>query len=627
MQTTDLLLITPPLTQLNCPYPATMVLSGFLRSKGFSVSQLDLSIELIDALFTKENISKIFDITENQRLSKRFVKMQNRRTEYEELIEIVIKFLRNPENSDSRTLEIIHSLPQSDRFKTLKNIEFSGIVNDHKELAISKATFFIQDLTDLIRENINPHFDLIRYGEKICHSIVDFNSIKDEIENSENFINYLMLNILNFNIQKTNPKIVGFTIPFPGNFYAALICSQFIKTHFPDIKIIFGGGFVNTELRQMTQTEIFQYTDYLVFDDGELPLERILENFKFQNSNSKIQIPNSELIRTWTFENGEIVKHNFDNTKNIPFSQRGFADYSDIQVDKYISLKETPNPMLNLWSAGFWNKITLAHGCYWAQCAFCDTTIDYIKRFEPGKAGYLVDQMEKMMQQTRSNGFHFTDEAAPPALLRKVSEEIIRRNLKIRWWGNIRFEKNFTSELCELMSKSGCIAVSGGLETVSPRLLKLINKGVDIESATQTLKNFKDKNILVHAYLMYGFPSQTTLETIDALEIVRQWFKSGLLQSGFWHRFAMTIHSLSASLTKEYGVKLISQKSNPFANNEVFFNDPTPANHEMLGTGLNKALYNFMLGNGLDLSIEGWFDERVPKSSINKNLVENLIHL
>lgn len=48
---------------------------------------------------------------------------------------------------------------------------------------------------------------------------------------------------------------------------------------------------------------------------------------------------------------------------------------------------------------------------------------------------------------------------------------------------------------------------------------------------------------MVHAYLMYGFPTQTAQETIDSLEMVRQMFEQGIIQSGFWHQFAMTAHS------------------------------------------------------------------------------------
>lgn len=615
---TDLLLITPPLTQLNCPYPATMVLSGYLKSKNYIVNQLDLSIELTNSIFSYEFVNQIFDSIENQPLSKNYIKMVMRRQEYVDTVDRVMGFLRSPQTADESIFQLIFSLPQNSRFKSLKNIEFATQGQNRLDQAISRATFFIQDLSDLIRDNVNPHFELIRYGEKICSSIVDFHSIESEIDNSQNPINSLMINLLKTEIDRLNPKVIGFTIPFPGNFYAAMVCADFIKKEFSSIKIVFGGGFINTELRQMQQTNLFRFIDYLVFDDGELPLELIL---KYERD----QIQLNELIRTWICDQGEILKINFDSLDNIPFSQRSFANYTGIPVEKYISLMETPNPMHNLWSVGFWNKITLAHGCYWANCAFCDTSLDYIKRFEPGKASYLVDQMESMMETTGSNGFHFTDEAAPPALLRKLSEEIIKRNLKIRWWGNIRFEKNFTAELAQLMAAAGCIAVSGGLETVSPRLLKLINKGVDIQSATQTLINFQDSGIMVHAYLMFGFPSQTTQETVDALEIVRQWFKAGLLHSGFWHRYAMTIHSPSFGLTEDYGVKKLSVKLNPFANNEVFFSDSTPTNHSALGMGLNKALYNYMLRNGFNFQLKDWFEIKIPSATVHKNLIKNIM--
>ena len=60
--------------------------------------------------------------------------------------------------------------------------------------------------------------------------------------------------------------------------------------------------------------------------------------------------------------------------------------------------------------------------------------------------------------------------------MREVALEILRRNLTVTWWTNIRFEKSFTSDLCVLLKSSGCIAVSGGLEVASDRLLELIKK-------------------------------------------------------------------------------------------------------------------------------------------------------
>jgi hypothetical protein len=179
----------------------------------------------------------------------------------------------------------------------------------------------------------------------------------------------------------------------------------------------------------------------------------------------------------------------------------------------------------------------------------------------------------------------------------------------ISWWGNIRFEKSFTPELCQLLADSGCIAISGGLEVASDRLLALMKKGVSVEQVARVTKAFSDAGILVHAYLMYGFPTQTVQDTVDALEYVRQLFAAGCIQSGFFHRFACTVHSpvgLEPGGIRRHAAVPLPPVS--FAKNDVGFIDPVGVDHDSLGKALNKALYNYMHGIGLDEDVRSWFD-------------------
>ena len=355
-----------------------------------------------------------------------------------------------------------------------------------------------------------------------------------------------------------------------------------------------GGGYVNTELRQITETRFFQYVDYLTFDDGELPLLRILQG--------------GELVRTLTCNTkGEIIRTNFDSRENIRFAETGTASYKGLEKNHYINMIELTNPMHALWSNGRWNKMTLAHGCYWANCAFCDGSLDYIQRFEKAPIELLVDRMEEIMAQTGQSGFHFVDEAAPPAILWKLAEEIISRKLVVSYWTNIRFEKAFTPEMCYLLAKSGCIAVSGGLEVASPRVLQLINKGITIEIARESMKNLTEAGIMTHAYLMYGFPTETAKETIDSLEVVRGLFANGWLQSAFWHRYAMTIHSPSGINPSSVGAQSLQEHPNPFANNEIPFTTANEIDLDYYGKGLNLATYNYMQGAGYDVNVKKWF--------------------
>jgi hypothetical protein len=263
----------------------------------------------------------------------------------------------------------------------------------------------------------------------------------------------------------------------------------------------------------------------------------------------------------------------------------------------------------------------VAHGCYWKKCSFCDVSLDYISRYEGASATTLADRIEKIIEETGQTGFHFVDEAAPPKALRALAAELDRRNLSISWWGNIRFEKSFTPQLCQELADSGCIAISGGLEVASDRLLQLMKKGVSVEQVARVTRSFTDAGILVHAYLMYGFPTQTVQDTVDALEYVRQLFEQGCIQSGFFHRFACTVHSPVGKNPEEYGVTLQPLPRVSFAKNDIGFLDPTGTDHDAMGAALKKALYNYMHGIGLEADVRSWFNTKVPRTTVPRHFI------
>ena len=331
------------------------------------------------------------------------------------------------------------------------------------------------------------------------------------------------------------------------------------------------------------------------------------------------------LKRTFTLQDGAVQYINNKSCSDYKQAQVGTPDYSDFLLDKYISAIEVVNPMHRMWSDGRWNKLTMAHGCYWGKCTFCDISLDYIKLYEPIAASLLVDRMEAMMKQTQQNGFHFVDEAAPPALMRALALEIIRRKLTLSWWANVRFEKSFTRDLCLLLKRSGCIAISGGLEVASDRLLELIQKGITVAQVAQVNKHFTEAGIMVHAYLMYGFPTQTEQETIDSLEMVRQLFSAGILQSAFWHLFTMTMHSPIGMQPEKFKVKRESALVGAFANNDLVHIDETGADHEEFAFGLKKSLFNYMHGIGLNDPLQKWFEFKVPKTKVAPDYIQKVL--
>ena len=612
-----MLLITPPFTQLNTPYPATAYIKGFLNTKNISAFQMDLGIEVILELFSKKGLQQLFQTAETSKLTtENLQRIYSLKNDYINTIDAVIAFLQGNNPTLARQVCSGNFLPEAFRFNQLDDMEWAFGTMGMQDKAKHLATLYLEDLSDFIVECIDGNFGFSRYAERLGRSANSFDELYAELQNETTYIDKITLKILEKRVKEIQPKLVLISVPFPGNLYSAFRSAQFIKTNFPEIKISMGGGFPNTELRSLKDTRVFEFFDFITLDDGELPVELLC---------SKIQNPNSdEFKRTFFLENNEVVYKNNTTKPDYKQAEVGTPDYSDLLLDKYISVIEIANPMHSLWSDGRWNKLTMAHGCYWGKCTFCDVSLDYIKIYEPIAAKILVDRMEEMILQTGETGFHFVDEAAPPALMREVALEILKRKLVVTWWTNIRFEKSFTQDLCLLLKASGCIAVSGGLEVASDRLLALIKKGVTVEQVAKVTHHFTEAGIMVHAYLMYGYPTQTIQETVDSLEMVRQLLELGVIQSGFWHQFAMTAHSPVGLNPEEFGV-IPQQNEITFANNDIQFKDKTGINHDKFSFGLKKSLFNYMHGICFDYELQDWFDFKIPKTKIQPDFIEKAI--
>ena len=281
--------------------------------------------------------------------------------------------------------------------------------------------------------------------------------------------------------------------------------------------------------------------------------------------------------------------------------------------------------MHRLWSDGHWNKLTVAHGCYWKQCTFCDVGLDYIGRYEATPSEILTDRIEALLAETGRRGFHFVDEAAPPAGLKGLALVLMERGVTISWWGNIRFELAFTPDLCRLLAASGCIAVSAGLEAASDRLLEAMKKGITVAQAVRVAAAFQEVGIMVHAYLMYGLPGETIAETVDSLERVRQLFAQGLIQSAFWHKFVATAHSPMGLDPAAHGIQITGPSFGGFAENDLTHEDPIGEAPEWLGEGLRKALYHYIEGEGLASGVRSWFGHSVPRPKVPRQWVAQVL--
>ncbi len=621
--------VIPPMTQLNTPYPSTAYLTGFLRSRGVAAVQQDLALALVLKLLSADGLrallAHIATLRHEQR-SARVLAFNSRAAAYLNTVAPTLRFLQGRDSTLAHRIASRAFLPEGPRFVSLEAFEAADGADPMawafgalgvQDRARHLATLYLNDIADVIKDAVDARFEFVRYGESLAASQPTFEPLAAALAAPPSLVDTLLRDLTLAAIERHQPSVVLISVPFPGAVYGAFRIAQTIKAAHPNLTTVLGGGFVNTELRELSEPQVFDFFDFVTLDAGERPLLALLEHWQGQRSAQR-------LVRTFVREDGAVRYRNFVEP-DIAFEDVGTPTWDGLPLHDYLSLLDMLNPMHRLWSDGRWNKLTVAHGCYWKKCSFCDVSLDYISRYDAASATTLVDRIQSIVAETAQTGFHLVDEAAPPKSLKALAAELNKRDVKISWWGNIRFEKTFTPALCQQLADSGCIAISGGLEVASDRLLTLMKKGVSVDQVARVTKGFADAGVLVHAYLMYGFPTQTVQDTVDALELVRQLFANGCIHSGFWHRFACTVHSPVGQAPHDYGVSLLplpNQGKVSFAKNDIAFIDPTGVDHDALGLGLKKGIYNFMHGVGLDEDVRLWWDMTVPKARVAKRRIE-----
>jgi radical SAM superfamily enzyme YgiQ (UPF0313 family) len=632
-----ILLITPPLVDHHSPYPATAYLTGFLKTRRVDADQKDASIDLVHKIFSQNGLRQI-----RVALRERFPIMEEapgpvrqyleQFESYERCVEPAIRFLRGENIGFASRIATRRFFPESPRLREVWAYEAMIAKRSMSALTASDdpldavfgrlgitdrarylASVFLEDIATVIRMGLDELFSLSQYGGSLASDAPDFGAIESRLESSNTLIEKFIDDLAADYLERGDPSVVGLTAPFPGNVYGAFRIARAIKKRAPGLPIVFGGGYVNTQLRQLSDPRVFNYVDYVTLDDGEDPLLGILEHIR---GNTSVE----QLVRTFVRREGRVVFHSDPSLTHTPPAEVGTPTYRGLDVKKYLSISDVLCPIPRTTALGVWNKLTLAHGCYWKRCAFCDTSLDYIGRYKPAPAKILLDRIKSMIAETGSTCFHFVDEAAPPATLRALGELLIEEKLSISWWSMVRFDRTFTPELAKLLARSGCVAVEGGLEVASERLLQLMDKGVTLDQVSSVTQAFADAGILVHAFLMYGFPSQTLQETVNALEFVRRLFKSGCLHSAVWSRFSLTAYSPAAANPDKFGIEILPLETGGFSHYSLQHTDSTrDYDIEAVGAALTTALNNYIHGTGFDVPVQEWFKSiRVPSPVIAK---------
>ena len=657
------LLVQPPFVQLNAPYPAVHYLESFLRSRGVEARSVDHSIELYRSLFSRRGLVPVFEAarrmleasTGPRRLGvidEASASAHEPNVCYEglylEWIDSIAAFLAGEDPAFAHRLAQAVELPLGMRSSAFLESREGRISEAEAGLL---ATTIIDDLGDLVAFALDPSFATVRYGERIAASASSFAPIRRALDESPLLASaYRDLLAAEWAKEASAPDFLLVSIPFPGCLLGAMACARSAREAFgSSLRIVFGGGYVSTELRSLRDGGIFDFCDYLCFDSGYGSLASIIE--------AGGKEPAGRLYKVmYRDEDGRLVAAGFDPEdeaaedrlarRQEPCSDAGrfrsvddealrtvSPDYASADFRRYLRVAESENSMHKLWSDSPWLKYRLAQGCYWRRCAFCDTGLEYVSRYLPVDIPSLVAAAAEASRRSGLFGIHFVDEAMPMRSLLGFAQANRARAISgerpFHFWGNVRFDSSWTPDRCEYLAASGLVAVSGGIEIATEAGLEMTDKGFDLEGLVRTLVAMRRAGLLVHAYLIYGFPGQGRDDILDSAEVCRQLFASGLIDSAFWHRFVLTRHS------RMYGEYLAGSRPGlrpldrpwDFANNDLGF--AGEESYDEFDGPLASTLELWMTGRGLEepaaasLAAAGLGGE--GRASIGPLLVEGLV--
>ncbi|MBC6436114.1 cobalamin B12-binding domain-containing protein, partial [Nostoc sp. HG1] len=356
--------VIPPMTQLNTPYPSTAYLTGFLRSRGMPAVQVDLALGLVLALFSRKGLQALHSAVQAIPNGQRGPTLQAFASQFESYAATLaptLAFLQGRDPTLAHRIAPRGFLPEGPRFAPLDaHVAADGEPEadplawafgalGQQDRARHIATLYLNDLADVVRQAVDERFEFVRYGERLAMSQASFDPLATALAAAPTFVDSLLQDLALQAVAQHQPDVLLLSVPFPGAVYGAFRIAQVVKAVHPHIRTVLGGGYVNTELRELAEPRVFDYFDALTLDAGERPLLALLEHFAGKRSTSR-------LVRSFVRREGQ-VRYIDIGEADIAFEDVGAPTWDGLPLDQYLSLLDMLNPMHRLWSDGRWNKL------------------------------------------------------------------------------------------------------------------------------------------------------------------------------------------------------------------------------------------------------------------------------
>ena len=517
------LLLFPPVWTPVTPYLALPVITGFLKSRGYDVSQFDASLDFFTSyLFTPDVIGRLKEdvLSRLDKTGLDGVPAASRR---------VFEQLAGNDPSVDRLL--------ADPQKIL-NAFRNGRSFFDPETCIRAQ----RDVYDLLRVASLSRWPLRMTFNKYFHSIDSFEGMVRHCDDEEEnlFLPYYR-QVIPEKLD-SDTRLAGISISTAQQLVGALTLARWIKRTYPRVHVTLGGKHLLRlkEAFARAPGSMNEFCHSLIMDNGERPLLALIKSLQQNGDLSRVQ--NLVHVRDGSFIENPIGPRE-------PLEQLPTPDFTDLNLNDYFA----PSPLM---------PVRISEGCYWGKCTFCARY--YQEGFAAAPPEKVADQLVRLHERHGVSDFTVNDDCLTPRYLESLSRNIIDRGLNISLSLWCKPVHSFTRQRLELMYEAGVRLIRWGVETGHPRILKLMNKGTRLDDTVRVLHDASEAGIWNHACMILGFPTETLEEAEVTIDFLSR--HKDIIHSSILYQFTLLDHSYIYNNPREFGITEVQPHGNVFSN-------------------------------------------------------------
>lgn len=514
MADTEILLGFPPVWWPKTPPLSTPTLKAFLEKKGFKVKQKDLNIGFWEHFSRDENLKAIYNNIKKY-LSEQEAKKNL--TKKEAIFCLQLKSIARNSFEEFKEKVLTKEISQSSFRNTI----------------IMLSSYYTKPPKEA-EESTLPYHDKVFIGLSDSYYTLSSSKLFEHCKSKTNKFREYFKGILDKDLSEFNFPVIGFSLIGANQVVPALSLSALIKENFPETHITVGGPWCSHLYDVLPEKkEFFDLVDSVVFFEGENALAQISR--RILKNDSLDGIPNI------AFRKGKkIIRNEIACSQDL--NELPTPDFDGLSLEKYQSKN-----ILGLQTS---------RGCFWGKCIFC--SYPFLEpKYKERKIELVVEDIKKLKEKHGTKWISFADSSMLPSRLEKLAKALIESKMNIKYGSLARFDKQIIPIL-PLLKQSGCEQLIFGMESASQRMLKVINKGINLEDAKKILKETKRIGITNQVTLMYGLPTETFDDTKKNFDFLRE--NSEIIDSFIYAKFSAEKHSLVEQQQEKLGIKL---KENP----------------------------------------------------------------